>query len=178
MEFIDSMAKRTPDEYNIFYALCFVAGLAFLFSGLLEAELDNQNKKIIHATLVVVFLTIPWYWTEMSRGCTYTDCAAHLVVAASLSFLGYRHVKNLSGAFNTPVDFSPYVVPLIHVVNFDDDENMLHKAMSMIPVLFAVMLMLYAINFMRQAYIWFVVICVVLTLAQLFYDFVVEISKK
>jgi len=175
MEFIDSMAKRSPDEYNIFYALCFVAGLAFVFSGLLEAELDNQIKKIIHATLVVVFLTIPWYWTEMSSGCTYMDCAAHLVVAASLSFLGYRHVKNLSGAFTTPVDFSPYVVPLIHVVNFDDDENMLHKAMSMIFVLAVVMFMFYV---MRQAYMWFVVICVVLTLAQLFYDFVVEISKK
>jgi hypothetical protein len=50
--------------------------------------------------------------------------------------------------------------------------------MSMIPVLFAVMVMFYVINVMRQAYIWFVVICVVLALAQLFYDFVVEISKK
>ena len=51
-------------------------------------------------------------------------------------------------------------------------------AIVMIPVLFAVMVMFYAINFMRQAYMWFVVICVVLALAQLFYDFVVEISKK
>ena len=177
MEFIDSMAKRTPDEYNIFYALCVVAGLAFVFSELLKAELDNASKRIIHVTLAVVFLTIPWYLTEMSSGCTYTDCAAHLVVAGSLTFLGYRHVNKLSHVFTTPVDFSPYVVPLIHFVNFDDDENMLHKAISMIPVLFVVMAMFCAINFMRQEYMWLVAICIVLALLQLIYDYVVYINK-
>ena len=172
---IQETGNPTPTQYNVFYALCVVIVLSL--APLLKVELNNESKKVVHLTLVVVFLTLPLHFTKQLNGTSYLDCAAHTAVVASLTFLGYRHVNKISGVFNTPVDFSPYVVALVLFVHLDENENMLHKALSMIPVLAAVMLMFCAINFMRQEYMWFVVICIVLALSQLLYDCVVEINK-